>query len=62
MFRCRIVKDHCFTIERSSASGIYTVTLRAGITILAKMRFDTGRAAWQAFRSSPETFMMTVTA
>ena len=57
MFRMREVKGHVFTIERDAHNGLYTVLLRSGVTVMAKMRFDTGREAWAAFRSSPETFM-----
>lgn len=57
MFNLREVKGHVFTIERNGVNGMYVVTLRSGVTVMAKMVFDTGRAAWAAYRSSPETFM-----
>ena len=57
MFKIREVKGHVFTIERSAHNGMYCVTLRSGVTLMAKCLFDTGRDAWRAFRSSPETFM-----
>lgn len=57
MFRLREVNDHVFTIERAAHNGLYCVTLRAGLTVMAKLRYDNGREAWSAYRSSPERFM-----
>lgn len=60
MFQSREVKGHVFTIERATHNAMYCVTLRAGVTLMAKALFDTGRDAWQAYRSSPENFMLSV--
>lgn len=56
-FRLRETKEHTFTLERNATNGMYTVKVRAGITIMVKLTFDNGRDAWRAFRSSAETLM-----
>lgn len=57
MFRLRTSGDHTITIERAPHNGMYTVTIRAGVTLIHKARFDAGRDAWRAFKSSPEKQM-----
>lgn len=57
MFRLRISGDHVISIERTAHNGMYTVTVRVGVTLIHKVRFDTGREAWIAYRSSPERLM-----
>jgi hypothetical protein len=57
MFRSRNSGDHVLTLERSTPRGMYVLTMRSGITLIHKARFDAGREAWRAFRSSPETIM-----
>lgn len=50
-------QDHTHIIERNSITGIYTVTIRSGITVIAKHSFDKGRDAHKAYRLSAETFI-----
>ncbi len=57
MFKTREANGHVVTLERSGARGMYTLTVRAGVTLIHKVRFDTGREAHAAFRLSPETIM-----
>lgn len=57
MFNIRIAGDHIHTIERFSCSGMYEIRIRAGNTLIAKHRFDTGRAARAAYRLSADTFI-----
>lgn len=57
MFQIRNSGDHVIAIERIAHNGMYVVTIRSGVTMLHKVRFDTGREAWAAYRSSPERIM-----
>lgn len=57
MFKIREAKSHTVVMERNSVNGMYTVTYRSGVTVVAKAHFDTGREAHAAFRMSAETFI-----
>ena len=57
MFKLRETRHHVITIERNPVSGMYTVTVRSGATMMFKASYDTGRAAWAAYRSSAESLM-----
>lgn len=57
MFNLRQVRNHVHTIERNNVSGMYTVQIRAGISLIAKMSFDSGREAHKAFKLSADTFI-----
>lgn len=57
MFNLREAKGHTITIERHEHNGMYTVQHRAGVTVVHKVSFDTGREAWRAFRLAYETLV-----
>lgn len=57
MFKLRQTCDHVHIIERNTISGRYTVAIRSGITLIARMSFDSGREAHRAFNLSAETFI-----
>ena len=57
MFKVRINGDHTHSLDRNAVNGYYTVTIRAGATLVGKAVFDTGREAHRAFTLSPNTFV-----
>lgn len=57
MFKMRISGGHVHSMDRNKVNGYYTVSIRAGATLIAKAIFDTGREAHRAFTLSPDTFV-----
>lgn len=57
MFKLRQTCDHVHIIERNTVSGIYTVAIRSGVTLIAKRSFNSGREAHRAFNLSSEIFI-----
>jgi len=56
MFKNREVNGSWHQIEKVR-NGFYEVRIRAGVTLIAKHLFDSGREAHRAYRLSAETFI-----
>ena len=57
MYKLRTNGDHIHSIDRNKINGYWTVTIRAGATLIAKAIFDSGREAHRAYTLSPDTFI-----